>query len=78
MGCTQMLIDDANDTDIDNDNTTRWTEDDCIGSLPNDPKKHMNITTIYVQTRIINIKFAKDSPNPEILDSPWPAVIDTK
>ena len=28
--------DDAN-TD-DNDNTTQWTEHDCIGSLPNEPK----------------------------------------
>ena len=34
--------DDAdNDTDTDdddNDNDTRWTEHDCIGSLPNEPK----------------------------------------
>ena len=24
--------------DDDNDNDTRWTEHDCIGSLPNEPK----------------------------------------
>ena len=28
---------DADDND-DNDNDTQWTEHDCIGSLPNEPK----------------------------------------
>ena len=29
--------DDTNTDDDDNDNDTRWTEHDCIGSLPNEP-----------------------------------------
>ena len=32
-----MYTDDA-DTDDANDNTTRQTKHDCIGSLPNEPK----------------------------------------
>ena len=32
-----MYTDNA-DTDDTNDNTTRQTEHDCIGSLPNEPK----------------------------------------
>ena len=42
---------DADDTDDnDNDNDTWWTEHDCIGSLPNEPKnlrKFDNITEAW-------------------------------
>ena len=30
--------DDADNDNNDNDNDTRWTEHDCTGSLPNEPK----------------------------------------
>ena len=40
---TGRLYTDANaanaDATDDNDNNTQWTEHDCIGSLPNEPKK---------------------------------------
>ena len=36
----ELYTDDTNndDTDNDDDNDTRWTNHDCIGSLPNEPK----------------------------------------
>ena len=36
----------ANDDDTD-DNTTQWTEHDCIGSLPNEPKTKGNFTQVH-------------------------------
>ena len=40
--------DDTNTDDDDNDNDTRWTEHDCIGSLPNEPKTGQNSLTFPV------------------------------
>ena len=37
----KLYTDDTNANDTD-DNTTQWTEHDCIGSLPNEPKKDKN------------------------------------
>ena len=40
---TDADADDTDTDDDDNDNDTRRTEHDCIGSLPNEPKKHSKL-----------------------------------
>ena len=36
------------DADKDNDNNTQWTEQDCIGSLPNEPKSSVMIRLFFL------------------------------
>ena len=47
--CTDAA-DDANTNDTDN-NTTRRTEHDCIGSLPNEPKSYQAIAHANTQQK---------------------------
>ena len=45
---------DANDDDDnENDNDTRWTEYDCIGSLPNEPKITGIFQIIFVTVIVV-------------------------
>ena len=44
------------DTDDDNDNNTRWTEHDCIGSLPNEPKKTSKYTSPGKMYQFVDIE----------------------
>ena len=46
----QLYTDDA-DADTTNDNTTQWTEHDCMGSLPNEPKKVESYHKGWVKSR---------------------------
>ena len=58
----QLYTDDA-DTDDANDNTTRQTKHDCIGSLPNEPKTSIKVEPLGFKAGSIENSGLVNFPN---------------